>query len=294
MYRKDLEMLERVKYKRLRELASEKPYRGRVGNYWGWDSRRYGYKDFYVSDNTKSGEPIYTLRFYKEDLITIYPDDTVVFLKDYYHQGETTVMSGMNDTIYHEDRATQLSYFGNSKRHGGFTHQLWTRKDSDRWFKKTEQTLLVKGIRYDVNTNKAVDKFYIVYRKKDRKRTKDILSQLDSYYNQAKAWFTSMTYDNFLDERDRLSGVYMKEDVKSLLAGDIVKAFMVAGMKHSKHYYRTNWGKVEEIPHDVIEEMKSGMNEELYYINDAMVEDVIDGINDKHKTSNREIEIRKG
>lgn len=289
-------MLEKVKYKRLKELASEKPYRGRVGNYWGWDSRRYGYKDFYVSDITPSGEPVFTLRFYKEDLISIYPDNTAMFHKDYYHQGETTVMSGMCDTTYHYDGKVELSYFGNSKRHGGFTHQLWTRNRNtkDYWFKKTSQTLLVKGIRYDINTNKAVDKFQIVYRKKDRKRTKDIKSQLDSYYNQAKAWFASMSYDNFLEERDKLSGVYMKEDVKSLLAGDVVKAFMVAGMKHTTHYYRTNWGKEEEIPQSVIDEMKSGMNEELYYVNDAMIEDVIDGINDKHKTSNREIEIRKG
>jgi hypothetical protein len=292
-------MLEKVKYERLRELASEKPYRGRVGNYWGWDSRRYGYKDFYVSGNTivKGGsnpEPIYTLRFYKEDLVSIYPDGTAMFHKDYYHQGETTVMSGMCEWFYDQDGCRHLSYFGNSKRHGGFTHQLWKRKTDDQWFKKYSQTLLVKNIRYDVNTNKAVDKFHIVYRKKDRKRTKDIKSQLDSYYNQAKAWFTSMSYDNFLEERDKLSGVYMKEDVKSLLAGDIVKAFMVAGMKHSSNYYRTNWGNQQDIPNDVIEEMKKGMNEELYYVNDAMIEDVIDGINDKHKTSNREIEIRKG
>ena len=287
-------MLERVKYKRLKELASEKPYRGRVGNYWGWDSRRYGYKDFYVSGNTKSGEPIFTLRFYQEDLVSIYPDDTAVFLKDSYYQGETTVMSGMNDAIYHKDGLTQLSYFGNSKRHGGFTHQLWQRNINDRWFKKAKQTLIVKGIRYDVNTNKAVDKFEIVYRKRDRKRTKDIMSQLDSYYNKAKPWFKSMLYDDFLSERDKLSGVYMKEDVKSLLAGDVVKAFIVAGMKHGSRYYNTNWQNIQEIPDDIIEDMKMGMQEELYYVNDAMIEDVVDGINGKHKTSHRKIEIRKG
>jgi len=36
------------------------------------------------------------------------------------------------------------------------------------------------------------------------------------------------------------------------------------------------------------------MQEELYYVNDAMIEDVVDGINGKHKTSHRKIEIRKG
>jgi len=288
-------MLERVKYKKLKELASEKPYRGRVGNYWGWDSRRYGYKDFYVSGKTQSGEPIYTLRFYQDDLITMYPDNTVVFLKNEYYQGETTVMTNMCDSFYDQEGKKYLSYFGNSKKHGGFTHQLWTRKSSDQWFKKASQVLLVKGIRYDVNTNKAVEKFEIVYRKRDRKRTKDIKSQLDSYYNQAKPWFASMTYDDFLEERDKLSGVYMKEDVKSLLARDVVKAFIVAGMKHSNRYFSsTNWGKQQDIPDDVIQEMKIGMNEELYYVNDAMLEDVVDGINGKHKTSNRQIEIRKG
>ena len=287
-------MLERVKYKRLKQLASERPYRGRVGNYWGWDSRRYGYKDFYISDVTQSGEPIFTLRFYQDDLVSIYPDDTAVFLKDSYYQGETTVMSGMCENIYRGDGSAKSSYFGNSKRHGGFTHQTWERKHKDQWYKKTEQTLLVKGIHYDVNTNRAVEKFEIVYRKRDRKRTKDIMSQLDSYYNKAKPWFKSMLYDDFLSERDKLSGVYMKEDVKSLLAGDVVKAFIVAGMKHGSRYYNTNWQNIQEIPDDIIEDMKMGMQEELYYVNDAMIEDVVDGINGKHKTSHRKIEIRKG
>jgi hypothetical protein len=86
----------------------------------------------------------------------------------------------------------------------------------------------------------------------------------------------------------------MKEDVKSLLAEDVVKAFIVADMKHGSRYYSGNWKNIQEIPDDVIEDMKMGMQEELYYVNDAMIEDVVDGMNGKHKTSHRKIEIRKG
>lgn len=290
-------MLERVRYERLRELASEKPYRGRSRNYWGWDSRRYGYKDFYVSDITPSGEPVFTLRYYKDDLLTVYPDNTVMFHKDSYWQGETQVLTGMCEAEWDDDRTQKRNgWFSNSQRHGGFTYVVYSNSSEigKSVWKKELQMLIVKGIRYNAITNQAVDKFHLVYKKRDRKRTKMIRALLEKYSNQAKAWFSTMTYGTFLEERDALSGIFEKENMKTLLTTDPVKAFIVAGMKHSNLYYRTYWGnKDDSIPEHVIETMQESMLEELYHVYDAMIEDVIDGRTEKHRTSNRQVEIRK-
>jgi hypothetical protein len=296
-------MLEKVRYERLRELASEKPYRGRVGNFWGWDSRRYGYKDFYVSSNhlirgRSNPEPVYTLRYYKDDLLSVYPDNTVVFHKDSYWQGETQVLTGMCEAEWDDDRTQKRNgWFSNSQRHGGFTYVVYssaTNYPSPRVWKKELQMLIVKGIRYNAITNQAVDKFHLVYKKRDRKRTKMIRALLEKYSNQAKAWFSTMSYGTFLEERDALSGIFQKENVKTLLTTDPVKAFIVAGMKNSNLYYRTWWGNKDDIiPENVIETMRESMLEELYHVYGAMIEDVIDGRTEKHRTSNRPIEIRK-
>lgn len=294
-------MLERVNYEMLKKRASElSPYRGRPRDYWNWDSRGYGYKDYYISGKTNSGEPIFTIRYYGFDLVSMYPDNIAIFHKDDFSQGETTILSRLNEHEYHDDdRVMYLKFFQNRKRCGGFTYAKYGRNEPNRnpYYKTIESLLITKGIRYDVVNDKMLDKVELVYRKRDRKRSNEIQELLNQYNNQVKPWFSSMTYENFIEERDNLRGIYNKENFKDILARDPVKAFIVAGMKHSNDVrYYGSW-RLEgsaNIPYEVIRGMEIGMLEELHYTKNAMIEEVVDISKvDKLKTSNRQIEIRK-